>query len=142
MKQTIENYIIKCKQPHYAEELLVPIPNNLKLRPEVLQQLSENAHISMLSRQGSLLIKHNPIYDELTDIVGEEEASTILSFIIRSRVNKEQLPLYTLKTRPLEDKDQRRSVHLFCKQHYPFVKTTTDSNCIVLTIRGVCDSVC
>lgn len=137
MKSTIETYIDKCKAPGYKEELEIPIPNQQKLHPSVLQSLSANAHISMESRQGSLHIKHNPNFDELVTILGIDDASEILSFIIRSKVNKQETPQSTFKTKPIEDKEKRRSLHLFCKLHYPFVKTSTDNNAILLTIRGV-----
>lgn len=138
MRKRIEEYIDKCRAYHYQEELNVSIPDNRKLYPEVLQSLSENPHISLQSQYGSLHIKHNLLFDELVDVIGTDDASELLSFILRSKMNKQQLPQYTFKTKPIEDKDKRRSIHLFCKQHYPFVRTSTEGNCILLTIRGVC----
>lgn len=137
MRKRIEEYIDKCRAYHYQEELNVSIPDNRKLYPEVLQSLSENPHISLQSQYGSLHIKHNLLFDELVDLIGTDDASELLSFILRSKMNKQQLPQYTFKTKPIEDKDKRRSIHLFCKQHYPFVRTSTEGNCILLTIRGV-----
>ena len=71
--------------------------------------------------------------DSLTDMVGVETAMKILSFIVTSRIDKSESS-HTFSLPAMEDKDARRSFHLFFKQKYPFVRTSTSQNKIILTI--------
>ena len=135
MKQQIEDYIERCKEYHFNEELEITIPNNQKLQPTLLQSISQNPHLLLQSQFGSLHLKHNPSYDDLIDIVGESEAKGILQFIIQTRIATNINRTYL--TQPIADKEKRRSLHLFFRSHYPYFQTSTQVNSILITFKAV-----
>ena len=135
MKQQIEDYVERCKEYHFNEELEITIPNNQKLQPTLLQSISQNPHLLLQSQFGSLHLKHNPSYDDLIDIVGESEAKGILQFIIQTRIATNINRTYL--TQPIEDKEKRRSLHLFFRSHYPYFQTSTQMNSILITFKAV-----
>lgn len=92
-----------------------------------------NPHISIRSRAGSIEFSRNNNVDSLVDMVGEDTAKKILSFLVTSRIDKSESS-HSFSFPAMEDKDARRSFHLFCKQKYPFVRTSTSQNQILLTI--------
>lgn len=72
--------------------------------------------------------------DPLADMIGASRAVEILSFILTSRMDKSESS-HTFSLPAMEDKDARRSFHLFFKQKFPFIRTTTSQDKILLTIR-------
>ena len=94
--------------------------------------------VSIQSRAGAILLRRNPNLDELLCLVDEEQAIRIVSFVLQSRLNKDDHSIHTLSLPPQEDKEKRRQLHLFVKQKYPFVRTSTYQSSIVLATRRVC----
>ena len=75
--------------------------------------------------------------DELESLLGESEALSVLQFILKSRLDKEDDSKHMYMLPPQEDKEKRRQLHLFFKKKYPFIHTTTSQSSIVLSTQRV-----
>lgn len=75
--------------------------------------------------------------DELESLLGESEALSVLQFILKSRLDKDDDSKHMYMLPPQEDKEKRRQLHLFFKKKYPFIHTTTSQSSIVLSTQRV-----
>lgn len=135
MKQQVEAFCANALSVGYKEQLALTLPENQKIRPEMLQEISKQfPHVSLQSRAGLLQLSRHPNMDALSEIVGSDLAPSILAFITTSKMDKESNSPHTFSIPAMEEKEKRRACHLFFRQKYPYVKTSTAGDAIVLTI--------
>ena len=137
MKQQVSEFCEKALVYGFNEQFTLHLPENQKVQPAVLQAIgAEFPHVALQSRAGSLQFARHPNMDPLSEIVGSGIAPSILSFITTSKMDKESMSPHTFTLPAMDDKEKRRACHLFFRQKYPYVKTSTsgNDNRIVMTI--------
>lgn len=135
MKQQVEAFCANALSVGYKEQLTLTLPENQKIRPETLQEISKQfPHVSLQSRAGLLQLSRHSNMDALSEIVGSDIAPSILAFITTSKMDKESNSPHTFSIPAMDDKEKRRACHLFFRQKYPYVKTSTAGDAILLTI--------